>query len=119
MFVGRVSTVVMPFYTLFLFINGLSAAISIYGANTLRRVLPSAFEGIAKRSAIEDGAAEGYFVGIFKLIAYRDASGYHCDAYIVRSQLAEDVEVCRVAFHCRAESEDNLLDASCGHTGGQ
>lgn len=61
--------------------------------------------------AVDNAASQGHFVGIFQLVAHSDAACDDREAYAGGCQFAVDVEVGRVAFHRRAQSQYDL-----GHT---
>ena len=51
--------------------------------------------------AVENRAAQGYFVGIFQFVAHRYASGYNAYLYTRVSQFARDKEIGGITFHGR------------------
>ena len=60
---------------------------------------------------IEDAAAEGDGVGIFDLVSYADTEGQGGDLEMGEAlQLAENVSVGKIAFHCGREGENHLVD---------
>ena len=67
-------------------------------------------EGVAEEGAVEDGAAEGQFVGVFDFVAHAHASRQHRDFHIgVGGKTAEDVKVGGVALHCGDQRQYQLF----------
>ena len=74
-------------------------------------------EGVAEEGAVEDGAAEGQFVGVFDFVAHAHASRQHRDFHIgVGGKTAEDVEVGGVALHCGTQRQYHLFHLARFHT---
>ena len=69
---------------------------------------------LCKGNTVEYAAAEGDFVGVFKVVAYGNATGNGGDFYASGLQLFVEVVGGGVAFHGGGERKDDLFDG-CGY----
>ena len=70
-------------------------------------------EGVAEEGAVEDGAAQGEFVGVFDLVADTHSARQDGNLHVrIWCQTAEDIEIGRVALHRCTQRQDNLSDTA-------